>query len=259
MMRDMRSKYEIEVCAFVRKIMTAAMGERIESVAHPGWARLSESSVEQLWDSPSHRFAVAHAMLESSFGTPDDDSKFFQLIAPLEQLLAGWLPGTFEVEVAASAASSVKVPHVDACVDIASQVLVAAQNMATGDRVTLQRPLPVYLHRRSAAGSRAIVSRAAELAQPRVILNMIPAVAKFPKLAAACQDGRLGVLAMETNDIDMPITEGIAATFRHCFSLELDPPDIVIHVRTERQPFRAWVITNRSNIQLDTHYEDPSE
>lgn len=47
----------------------------------------------------AHRFAIERTLLESFVGQLDDDAKFVKLIAPIEGMLAGRIPGIYTLTV----------------------------------------------------------------------------------------------------------------------------------------------------------------
>src|SRR5688572_11869126 len=106
----MRPKNEQAVCDFVRSILSVAVGAPLTVTGQPDREDRSRKSVEELWAAGANGFAIEHTLLESFVGQLDDDAKFVKLIAPLEHLLAGQLPGTYSlmVEAGVSAASRLR-------------------------------------------------------------------------------------------------------------------------------------------------------
>jgi len=61
----MRTNNQDAVCAFVREIISARTGEPIEVTRRPDVQHRDIDAVEELWESPTRRYAVEHTLIES--------------------------------------------------------------------------------------------------------------------------------------------------------------------------------------------------
>jgi hypothetical protein len=89
------------VCAFAREILAARTGEAIEVTDRPEAVHRSSPAVEELWASSSRRYAVEHTRLESFDGQIGNEVRLSRLMLPVQEMLAGRLPGTYVVTVRA--------------------------------------------------------------------------------------------------------------------------------------------------------------
>lgn len=254
----MRPKNEVQVCDFVRRIVSAASGTAVEITDYPDREDRAGKMVEQLWESQTHRFAIEHTLLESFVGQLTDDAKFVKLIAPVETMLAGHLPGTYVLAVDVGASTDARVRYDDAQKRICAAVLEAAPSLPVGKAVTLgieSIPFPVHLFRRSEDGSKILVRRfvsdveASRMDRVRRALEQ-----KCPKLLAARTDGRLSILALESNDIALANFNIVGLAIRQALKERNDPPDLVMLVETDGGPFYGWVIRNETGIRFRDGY-----
>lgn len=256
----MRPKNESAVCDFVRSVLSAETGVSIEITGHPDAERRSTEEVEQLWASTAHRFAIEHTLLESFVGQLDDDAKFVKLIAPIEGMLAGRLPGTYTLTVEVGVSAAARVRYGEAHRWISDAVLATASTLPVGQAVTLQvqnLEFPVHLYRRSQNGSRLLVRRSVSDVEPSRLERVERALAdKCPKLATARKKGCLSILALESNDIALANFNVVGLAVQEALKRRHDAPDLVVVVDTDGGPFYAWVVHNRTGIPLKFGYTE---
>jgi hypothetical protein len=253
-----KPKNEKLVCKFVRSILAAATDASIEVTGRPDQEDRSAARVEELWESLTHRFAIEHTLLESFVGQTEDDAKFVKLIAPIESRLAGRLSGTYALSVAVGASTVARVPYGEAHNAICDAVLVAAATLQVGKSVRLQAPgldFPIHLFRRTADGSKIFVRRWVSDVEPSRLERARRALAaKSPKLQAARTDGRLSILALESNDIALANYQLVCRSVRAALKERADQPDLVIVVETDGGILYGWVVRNETGIPLKHCY-----
>jgi hypothetical protein len=246
-------KNEGPVCDFVRSILSAESGTAVEITAYPDREGRPGKNVEQLWESKTHAFAIEHTLVESFVGQLTDDAKFDKLIAPIEAQLAGNLPGTYRLGVDVGVSTDARVRYDDAQRRIRAAVIEAAPNLAVDKAVTLTIegiPFPVYLSRRSQDGSKILVRRFVSDVEPSRLDRIRRALAdKCPKLLAARTEGRLSILALESNDGALANYNVVGLAVEQALKERDDPPDLVMLVETDGL-FYGWVIRNETGIQL---------
>jgi hypothetical protein len=254
----MRPKNEKPICDFVRNVLSVATGERIEVTEQPDGERRLTKEVEELWASSNHRFAIEHTLLESFVGQLTDDAKFVKLVAPVEGILNGKLPGTFALAVEVGASTAAKVRYDEAHRRIADAVLHAASTLSVGKAIRLDVenvPFPIHLFRRSEESSRIFVRRSVSDIEPSRLDRVRRAlVDKCPKLASARINGRYSVLAPESNDIALANYHIVGQVVRQALQERSDCPDLVMVVESDAGPFHGWIIRNETGIPLKEHY-----
>ena len=77
---------------------------------------------------------------------------------------------------------------------------------------------------------------------------------KCPKLLAARTDGRLLILAVESNDIALANFSVVGLAVQQALQERQDQPDLVMLVETDGGPFYAWAIRNETGIRLRDGY-----
>jgi hypothetical protein len=77
---------------------------------------------------------------------------------------------------------------------------------------------------------------------------------KCPKLLAARTDGRLAILALESNDIALANFNIVVLAIKQALKERNDPPDLVMLVETDGGPFYGWVIRNETGIRFRDGY-----
>jgi len=249
-----RPKNEDPVCDFVRRILSAESGTPVEITDYPDRGGRPGKNVEQFWESKTHRFAVEHTLVESFVGQLTDDAKFMQLIAPIEAMLLGRLPGTYTLGVDVGVSTGARLRYEEAQKQICAAALKAASDLAVGETLTLTIegiPFPVRLFRRSKDGSKILVRRFVSDVEVSRLERLRRALAdKCPKLLAARTDGRLTVLALESNDIALANFNVVGLALQQALEERPDQPDLVMLVETDGGPFCGWVIRNETGIRL---------
>lgn len=258
----MLPKNQTAVCNFIRAILADATRAGIKVTARPDIQERKKKGVEELWASELHRFAIEHTLVESFPGQTEDGAKFKKLIVPVEALLAGRLPGTFVLQVPAGASAATRFRYetvhrllCDAIVEAAPRLEVRkGVRLALGDL-----PLDLTLYKRDATGSRLMTTRTVvenELEPGRVERIRTAIAEKSPKLLVACVDGRLSILALESNDISLGRYDLIATAVREALKDATQVPRIVIVIETDGGPFYAWVVHNSSDIPMKHYYDE---
>ena len=255
-----RPKNEGPVCDFVRRILSAESDTGLEITDYPDREDRSGKSVEQRWASKTHRFAIEHTLVESFVGQLTDDAKFVKLIAPIEEMLAGRLPGTYGLGVDVGASTDARLRYDEAQKQICAAVLEAAPDLPVGKALTLKIeniPFSVHLFRRSRDGAKILVRRFVSDVEASRLDRVRRALAdKCPKLSAARQDGRLSILALESNDIALANYNVVGLAVQQALQDRNDAPDLVIVVETDGGPFYGWVIRNETGIPLKLSYTE---
>lgn len=135
----MRLDNQIDVCAFVREILAARTGEEIRISSRPDLERRDIKAVEELWESPTHRYAVEHTLIESFEGQLANVAKIERLLVPVKEMLANRLPGRFALSVREADTSAARVKGATTSQlheEIAGLVLEAAPSLDVGATVT---------------------------------------------------------------------------------------------------------------------------
>lgn len=256
----MRPKNEQAVCDFVRSILSVALGAPLAVTGQPDRENHSSKCVEELWSAGANAFAIEHTLLESFVGQLDDDAKFVNLIAPLEHLLAGHLPGTYTLTVEAGVSAASRLRYDQAHRLMCEAILRAAPTLPVGESVELTHVrilFPFFLYRRSEEGSRILVRRSVADVEPGRLDRVRRALAaKCPKLGEASLDGRLSVLALESNDIALANYHVVGLAVKQALAERSDCPDIVFVVETDGGLFHAWVVHNDTSTPLEFSYAE---
>jgi hypothetical protein len=256
----MRPKNERAVCDFVRSILSAAVRAPVAVTGQPDREERSKKSVEELWAAGTTAFAIEHTLLESFVGQFDDDAKFVRLIAPLEQLLAGQLPGTYSLRVEAGVSAALRLRYDRAQGCMCEAILRAAPTLPVGESLELTHeriPFPFFLHRRSEKGSRILVRRSVSDVEPSRLDRLRRALeAKCPKLKEASVDDRVSVLALESNDIVLANYNLVGLAAKQALAERSDCPNIVVVVETDGGLFNAWVVHNDTPVPLAFSYTE---
>ena len=119
--------------------------------------------------------------------------------------------------------------------------------MVDGQTVVLRSdrvPFGVLLHRRHGNGSRVLVRRviAGEGGELRLKRVRRAFSGKCPKLAAWSGDGRVSVLVLEANDIQLSNVGLVWEAVKQVISERTDIPDLIIFVETDVSPVSGWVL-----------------
>jgi hypothetical protein len=235
------------VCAFVRDILSARTNEKIEVSARPDRDERNLPAVEELWESPTRRYAIEHTRVEAFEGQIATQAKVVRLLVPVKIALKDRLPGYFclsvrEVDLAARLDLSA------ARLEVARLVLEAAVRLQVDELVTLQSkdlPFKLQLYLRHKDSSNLILYTdiegdpdARRLARIQRALDD-----KCKKLASwAKKDGRTSVLALESNDIQLSNASVIYDAVRQALEARDDEPDVVVLVETDAASMNGWIL-----------------
>jgi hypothetical protein len=256
----MRPKNEQAVCDFVRSILSVAVGAPVTVTGQPDREDRSKKNVEELWAAGTNSFAIEHTLLESFVGQLVDDAKFVKLIAPLEQLLAGQLPGTYSLTVEAGVSAASRLRYDQAHRLMCAAILRTAPTLAVGASIELAHeriPFPFFLYRRSEKGSRILVRRSVSDVEPSRLDRVRRALeAKCPKLKEASVDDRVSVLALESNDIALANYNVVGLAVKQALAERSDCPNIVFVVETDGGLFYAWLVHNDTSVPLEFSYTE---
>jgi hypothetical protein len=149
------------VCSAARRLFSEKLGEPVDIESRPDLEVRGAQAVEEIWRSQSgHRYAVEHTRVEAFRGQILDDRKFTDLIAPLEGMLAGRVPGTFGIRIDVGAATAARVDHATAQQRIADWVERVAPGLDVhGTAVFDELPFSVRLTLDRKEGSKVLVGR----------------------------------------------------------------------------------------------------
>lgn len=234
------------VCAFVREIIESRTDEAIEVTDRPDVLERSVASVDELWESPTRRYAVEHTRLESYGQQIAYEERLRRLVGPLTALLAGKLPGTFVLGVRVREAMQGAIRYAEAHDELRRLVIEAAPMLNVAERVLLRStklPFAVGLERRSTSGSRLVLRCVIEGDEDAMRLErMGRALAdKCPKLKAESADGRTTILALEADDIQLSNFSLAYQAFERAVAERDDHPDIVVFIETDISPMHGWI------------------
>ena len=82
-------------CAAVRRFLSERLRESLVIDVRPDVERRNENATEEVWRSPSHALVVEHTRVEAFKQQIQDGVAFQRLVDPIQQQLAGTLPGRF--------------------------------------------------------------------------------------------------------------------------------------------------------------------
>src|SRR5262245_28639391 len=148
------------VCAFGREIIAVRTSEQVELVTRPDVIDRNNKAPDEVWHSPSLRYAVEHTFIESFAGQRANESKIDHLLSPIKHLLTGVVPGYFELRVRERDTSAAQVGRNIPHVEIAMRVLQAATRMSPGETLTIpanQFPFEMWLHLRHKQSSELVL------------------------------------------------------------------------------------------------------
>jgi hypothetical protein len=244
------------VCAFVRDIISARTKEKIEITARPDRDERNLPAVEELWDSPTRRYAIEHTRVEAFEGQIANQAKVVRLLVPVKIALADRLPGYFclsvrEVDLAARLdVSAVRL-------EVARLVLEAAGHVPVDEVVTLQSdklPFKLQLYLRHKNSSNLILYTDIEGDPEARRLDRIHRALddKCEKLALwSPKDGRTSVLALESNDIQLSNAFVISDAVQTALKDRKDQPDVVVLVETDITPMNGWILKEGNRFGND--------
>ena len=234
------------VCAFAREILAVRTRETIEVTERPELVHRSIPAVEELWTSSSRRYAVEHTRLESFDGQIENEARLRRMIMPVRETLADRLPGTYVLTVLVSETKDARASYAQLQEEIVRLTLERAPQMQDGQAVVLQSdrlPFGVQLRRRNGRGSKVFVhcvipGEGEELRVARVRRAFDD---KCPKLAAWSVDGRVSVLVLEANDIQLSNVFLVWEAVKAVIAERTDVPDVIVFVETDGSPMYGWV------------------
>ena len=125
------------VCAFVREIIEARIGEPVRVTDRPEQDHRSVKVVEERWESASRRYAVEHTRLESYGGQIGNAARLSRLIVPVREMLAGCVVGTYVLVVSFRETKEACIKYVDAHKEIVRLTLEAAPKLDDGETIIL--------------------------------------------------------------------------------------------------------------------------
>jgi len=236
------------ICGFVRDIISARIGEKLEITARPEVDERNLPVVEELWDSPNHHYAIEHTRIEAFEGQIANQSKVAIFLAPVKIALADRLPGYFCLSLREADLASARMKMSEARLEVARLVVEAAGRVQVDEVVTLQSsklPFTLQLYLRHKHSSNLILySDIQGDPEKRRLERIRRALAdKCDKLASWAKiDGRTSILALESNDIQLSnafvINDAVQQAVKEC----KDQPDIVVLVETDTTPMDGWII-----------------
>ena len=240
------------VCAFARDILAVRTGETIAVTERPEVVHRSSPAVEELWESPSRRYAVEHTRLESFDGQLENEVRLRRMILPVRDMLAGRLPGTYVLTVLLSEAKEARVPYEQVHQEIGRLTLEKAAAMGDGETIVLESDrltFPVQLRRRHGNRSQVFVHCAIVGERDALRLTRVRRAFedKCPKLAAWSVDGRASVLVLEANDIQLSNVFLVWEAVKDVIAQRTDVPDTIIFVETDGSPMYGWVLKDGAN------------
>lgn len=240
----LRTKHEGAILEFARGIIAARTGETIEVTDNPELLVRNAQAVEELWASASRRYAVEHTRIESFENQIESEARLGRLLMPVRSRLAGRVPGAFALTVWDEARTA-KVNYASAQDELCRLVLEAAPQMElreTRDLVSSMLPFRMQIYRRRADGAQVDMHRAVgDLETLRLERVRRAFREKMPKLGAAAVDGRESVFVIESNDIQLASAFDILETVKVVLGERADPPDRIVLVETEGEPWTGWI------------------
>lgn len=234
-----------EVCEFVREIIAARTGEPISIASRPDLEHRNDKAVEELWDAPSVGYAVEHTRVESFDGQLANIAKIKRLISPVQDRLAGHLPGYYVLAVREDETAVARVDFALAHGEVERLVLEGAKEVAVGRTIRLRSerlPFEIRLHLRHRNGSSVVLYSDIEGDPEALRVERFRRAFddKCPKLAAWSSGGRRSVLVLESDDyqhanfsISFDAVEKVLAEHQ-------DAPHMIVYVETDASPWSAW-------------------
>lgn len=244
----LKSDHERAICEFVRnEIISVRTGEVIELDDRPEDHIRNAKVVEELWRSPSRRYAAEHTRIETFEGQIQNESLTQRLLTPVRAELTGVLPGTFVLSYRAKDLAAARIKFRSAQLEIYKAVVSTASTMEVGATRALNAaslPFLLQLHRRHANGSQVFLQCDVEGEREALRLERLrrALAAKLPKLRAWAADGRTSVLILEANDIQHSSATVVMKALVAALPERVDQPDLVVLVETDGGPWYGWVL-----------------
>jgi hypothetical protein len=245
----LQSKGVSSICTFVRDILAERISEPLALISRA--ARTPQ--VEELWESPTRLFAVAHATVLPGSEHGEELAGFLALRSPLVRALSGKLPGHFHLYL--DTPGSLDGPAAAAFIleEIERAVITVAPDMSVGEWRTLPSPYVPFscqIYRADDAGSDLVVGRRAGDVDTLRLARTRRALAQTcPSLdRAAARTDATAVLILEYPDRSR--ANGCVTTDAILLALSerSDQPDIVVLVETAAAPFNAWIVADRVDL-----------
>jgi hypothetical protein len=245
-----------KVCDFVRHIISARTGETIEISGRPERDERNREVVEQIWESPTRRYAIEHTRVEAFEGQIANQERVKRLLFPVKRVIADRLPGYFTLAVRADDLAAARFNETAAQVEIARLVLEAATAVSIGETVSLSSnalPFTVDLHLRHKDSSSLtlITDIHGDPDELRLSRTRRALDAKCPKLKEWSADGRTSVLALESDDFQHSNVFVIYKAVERALRERNDLPDVVILVESDAAPMNAWVLKDGNRFGDD--------
>jgi hypothetical protein len=235
------------VCAFVRDIIAARTNEKIEISARPDRDERNIPAVEELWESPTRRYAVEHTRVEAFEGQIANQARILRLLVPVKLALAEHLPGYFGLSVREAEMSAARIDVKAVRLEVARLVLEAAGRVPVGEVVTLRSDklsfqLQLYLRHKDSSNLILYTDIEGDPEARRLQRIRRALDGKCPKLAMWTNDGRTSVLALESNDIQLSNAFVISDAVQQTLRERNDQPHIVALVETDITPMSGWML-----------------
>ena len=252
----MKHDNQDDVCEFVREIVSVRTRELITLTERPDRERRDIKAVEELWKSPSHRYAVEHTVIESFDGQLANIAKIERLLVPVKERLAGRLPGRFALAVRETETSAARVTYEVAHQEVTRLVLEAVDGLNVGETVTLSSevlPFELRLHLRFKNDSRIILYTDIEGDPEELRLERVRRAldAKCPKLATWAGDECTSILILEANDIQLSNVSVVYSAVAPALAERSDQPDVVVLVETDGYPWSGWIFKEGDRLGAD--------
>jgi uncharacterized protein (DUF2249 family) len=258
----MRPSNQDQVCEFVREIVAARIGEAIALTGRPDRDHRDIKAVEELWESTHHRFAVEHTVIESFSGQLANIAKIERLLVPVNEMLAGRLPGRFALAVRETETAAARIDFAVAHREVAHLILEAADRLNVGETVTLASkvlPFELRLHLRFKEDSRLVLYTDIEGDPEELRLERVrraldakcPKLGNWAKLANWAREGRTSILIIEADDIQHSNVFVVYEAVTRALRERSDQPDIVVLVETDGHPWSGWILKERDLLGDD--------
>jgi hypothetical protein len=247
-------EHEAGVCDFVREILEQRTGESLAISGFPDTENRPSQAVEQLWDGPSHRYAVEHTRIESYTRQIENNTQIERLLLPVRQALESNLPGTFVLSVRAGEVKLARSKHRRAQEEMIRLILSEAVTMGIDEKRLIQSPsLPFSfaLHRRHALNSTLLLHCLIEGDSDGLRIERVKrALAdKCPKLLSTAKvDNRTSVLILESDDFQLANAFAIFAALNALLPTLPETPDIIVLVETDGSPWFGHVLKEGAMI-----------
>jgi len=216
-------------------------------------------AIEWIYETAKTRFALEHTRIESFPKQIAEGKRFAQLLGPLEEELAGRLPGAFFLIVDVGVAKAPAQQHAEIRRALAEWILANGGALDPEEKTgpggncdiaatPIGVPFEVTLHRDCDYESRLLIMQRfvgdGEALRRERIAEALGR--KCPKLQEAQNNGCVSVLILESDDIALANRVAAAAATVAELAARDDVPDIVVWARTSTQPWKASFIKDGS-------------